>query len=64
MSSSPTCDYEAERAKRIAENMRRLAELGVKEVREGGVVVFDAFDSSTAKKKMKKISTSTILHSS
>ena len=28
------CDYEEERARRIAENMKRLAELGVVEVRE------------------------------
>ena len=39
------CDYEEERARRIAENMKRLAELGVVEVsgrrrdeeREGGI---------------------------
>ena len=28
------CDYEEERARRIAENMKRLAELGVVEVSE------------------------------
>jgi hypothetical protein len=27
------CDYEEERSRRIAENMKRLAELGVVEVR-------------------------------
>lgn len=29
------CDYEEDRARRIAENMKRLAELGVVEVRKG-----------------------------
>lgn len=33
------CDYEEERARRIAENMKRLAELGVVEVRERSIVV-------------------------
>ena len=48
------CDYEEERSRRIAENMKRLAELGVVEVRldfESSAAFEGMFGAKTTSKK-------------